>query len=158
MTLLRIRAIVSVSLLTIMAVMAGGMTAARPALAASSTSATPYSYSDCYSQLDYTGEEYTVCLSGKGVYTQALTPSGVELYTLSMRSSYTVTDSSGTVIAQGSRQSNLTGVNRDDMVQVLADHVKGTFSIDDTICTYSYAVHIANGQLQFDRDNTGCLD
>ena len=141
----------SVIVMLVLSVLTLGLPA--PAAAASRSGAIHMSDAHCHDE----GNGYITCFTAEGVTTETLTPTGNAIYTGHLRSSATVFDAAGHVVTTSSGMRHYHRLSQDEMLHVLAEHMRTTFTMPDgSICTTTYAVHLANGQLQFEHSATEC--
>lgn len=78
----------------------------------------------------------------KGPVHSTTTPSGNVSYSANVSFSETITDPNGNVVYQTSSDQHYHNLSKDDLLQELSNHAKGTFSIAGQDCAFSYAFHM----------------
>ncbi len=144
--------------------LAAALTLVASLAVASSASAAPGNgadvvrQSECFNDPDY--DYGTFCIDAKYVQNSTETPSGNFSYHANGESALKFT---GEGDLQGCNDSSSSKFNyhflvKDGVLHELGNHVTGEFSQDCTSqhCTYSYDIHKANGQLQFNRPKVNC--
>lgn len=124
---------------------------AAPAPAASSSGANTYSQDFC--------EDYgtvSVCNQVKGVSSVVETPSGNLLFQDHGRFEYSVSLNGDLYYSQKGEYHGSTLFKKGEP-QIYQNHGSQSFTQDGQTCTYSYAVHFANGQVRFENTDYSCV-
>jgi len=128
------------------------MTMALSALAAPGGGAQVIKYNDCSSWFGY-----TECFTATGVIQSTTTPSGNTSFTTHMTECFTATeDATGTVVYQECYSSKKHGLDKNGLLHELGRKSSASFTIYGYSCSFTYAVHLANDQVQFERESGGC--
>ncbi len=136
--------------LVALTVLAGGLPAA--AFAAASNGAIHLEDAHCHDE----GNGYVICYDTKGVTTETLTPSGNAIYTGNVRSTATVYFR-GELISTASTTRHYARIFFDELLQVLGERITTTeVIVGGKTCTYTYTVHMANGEIQFENNEVVC--
>jgi hypothetical protein len=142
-------AITRVAILTLLAI---SMFAGSPALATSDNGAIHVSDANCHED-----DGYTACMTAEGVANETVTPSGNAIHSGYVRSTFTLTDPAGVLIHEGEAESHFYRLDKDDLLHMLSNRTSSTMTRSDGVtCTFSYTAHLANGQIQFEHNETEC--
>ena len=137
--------------LLVVTVVAGGLPMTVVA-AAASNGAMHLEDTHCHDE----GNGYVICYDTKGVTTETLTPSGKAIYTGNVRSTATVYFR-GELISTTSTTRHYARIFFDELLQVLGERITTTeVIVGGKTCTYTYTVHAANGELQFENNEVVC--
>ncbi|HEY0606348.1 MAG TPA: hypothetical protein VGD58_25720 [Herpetosiphonaceae bacterium] len=138
--------------LTVLALGVMSLLIGSPAQAAPGNGAIRISDSNCHDD-----DGYLACMTAEGVANETITPSGNAIYSGYVRSTFILTDPAGALVYEGSSESHFQRLDKDELMHMLSNHVSSTTTSSAGVtCTFTYAVHLANGQIQFDLSETEC--
>lgn len=138
--------------LTMLVFVVMGALAGSPAQAAPGNGAIRISDSNCHDD-----DGYLACMTAEGVANETITPSGNAIYSGYVRSAFVLTDPAGALVYEGESASHFQRLDKNELLHMLSNHVTSTTTRSDGVtCTFTYAVHLANGQIQFDLSETEC--
>lgn len=124
---------------------------AAPAPAASSSGAQTYSQNFCE---DY--GTYSVCSKAHGEYNSVETPSGNTMFQNNGKYEYTITIN-GAFYYSSKGSDHYQYLFKKNEVQENNYRSTQVFTQNGETCTYSYAYHFANGQVQFVNSDFDCV-
>jgi hypothetical protein len=138
--------------ITMLALLAISVFAGSPAFATSGNGAIHISDTNCHDD-----DGYIACMTAEGVANETITPSGNAIHSGHVRTTFTLTDPAGVLIHEGESESHFQRLHKDEMLHLLSDRSSSTMTrADGVTCTFSYTAHLANGQLQFEHNETEC--
>lgn len=138
--------------LTVLALGVMSVLIGSPAHAAPGNGAILISDSNCHDD-----DGYLACMTAEGVANETITPSGNAIYSGYVRSTFILTDPAGALVYEGSSTSQFQRLDKDELMHMLSNHVSSTTTSSAGVtCTFIYAVHLANGQIQFDLAENEC--
>ncbi|HEX6292239.1 MAG TPA: hypothetical protein VFZ66_23825 [Herpetosiphonaceae bacterium] len=141
--------VVAVTVLTLLVV---GVVAGAPAYATPGSGAIRISDSNCHDD-----DGYTACMTAEGVANETFTPAGHAIYTGQVRATFRLTDPAGALVYEGESTSHFQRLEKDELLHLLSQQIRSTTTrADGVTCTFTYTMHLVNGEIQFDRSETEC--
>lgn len=138
--------------LTVLALVVMGCLAGSPVHAATGNGAIRISDSNCHDD-----DGYVACMTAEGVANETITPSGNAIYSGYIRSTFILTDPAGALVYEGTSESHFQRLDKNELLHTLSNQVSSTTTRSDGVtCTFTYAVHLANGQIQFELTENEC--
>lgn len=138
--------------MAVLALLVMSLSAGSPVYASSGNGAIRISDSNCHDD-----DGYIACVTAEGVANETITPSGNAIYSGYVRTTFILSDPSGALVHEGSSTSHFQRLDQDEMLHMLSNHASSTIMMSDgTTCTFTYAVQLANGQIQFEHNVTEC--
>lgn len=129
-----------------------GMFAESPVRAAPGNGAIRISDANCHDD-----DSYVACMTAEGVANETITPSGNAIYTGHVRATFILRDPAGALVYEGTSESHFQRLDTDGLLHVLSQQLSSTMTrADGTTCTSTYRAHLANGEIQFEHNETVC--